>query len=77
MDQISMTQKFIGNRLGLSHDNVTAAAAFLQKANLIRFDFGNITVLDWLGVETRACECYGVVTAESDRLPPLSVALDR
>ena len=75
-NQISMTQKLIGNMLGLSGDDVTVAAGVLQKAKLIHYDQGQITVLDRSGVEKRSCECYGVVKTESDRLLPLSVALD-
>lgn len=75
-NQISMTQKLIGNMLGLSSTNVTAATSVLQKADLIHYDRGRITVLDRPGVEKRSCECYSVVKMESDRLLPLSVALD-
>jgi len=75
-NQISMTQKLIGHMLGISDANVIAAAAVLQKANLIHYDRGQITVLDRPGVERRSCECYGVVKAESDRLLPQSMALD-
>lgn len=74
-NQISMTQKLIGNMLGLNSNNVTLAAGALQKAKLIHYDRGQITVLDRPGVEKRSCECYGVVKAESDRLLPLFVAL--
>jgi hypothetical protein len=42
---------------------------------LIHYDRGDITVLDRPGVEKRACECYGVVKKESDRLLPVSVEL--
>lgn len=75
-NQISMTHKLIGNMLGLSDANVTTAAGILQKANLIHYDHGNITVLDRPGVEKRSCECYSVVKTESDRLLPLSVAME-
>lgn len=75
-NQISMTQKLIGNMLGLSCDNVTTAAAVLQKAELIHYDRGIITVLDRPGLEKRSCECYGVVKSESDRLLPFTVAVD-
>lgn len=75
-NQISMTQKLIGNMLGISGASVIAAAGVLQKKNLIRYDHGQITVLDRSGVEKRSCECYSVVKTESDRLLPLSGALD-
>lgn len=74
-NQISMTQKLIGNMLGLSSAGVTAAASVLQKEKLIHYDHGRITVLDRAALEQRSCECYQVVKAESDRLLPPSVAL--
>ena len=72
-NHISMTQKLIGNMLGLSNENVTLAAGVLQKARLIHYDQGHITVIDRVGVEKRSCECYSVVKTESDRLLPLAV----
>ena len=72
-NRIIMTDKLIGNMLGLSNAKVTKAATVMQKAGLIHYNAGEITVLDRLGVEKRSCECYGVVKKESDRLLPLSV----
>jgi CRP-like cAMP-binding protein len=66
--QISMTAKLIGNMLGLETAQVTTATDILSKAGLIRYDDGEISVLDRSGVEQRSCECYGVVKKESDRL---------
>jgi CRP-like cAMP-binding protein len=71
--RISMTEKLIGNMLGLSPSEVTKATDVLQKAGLIHYDNGEITVLDRAGVERCSCECYEVVKRESDRLLPLSV----
>ena len=72
-NRISMTEKLIGNMLGLSPADVTKATDVLQKAGLIQYNAGEITVLDRSGVEKRSCECYEVVKKESDRLLPLSV----
>ena len=72
-NRISMTEKLIGNMLGLSSADVTKATNVLQKAGLIHYNAGEITVLDRAGIEKRSCECYGVVKTESDRLL-LSVA---
>jgi CRP-like cAMP-binding protein len=66
--QISMTAKLIGNMLGLETAEVNGATDVLSKAGLIRYDDGEITVLDRAAVERRSCECYGVVKKESDRL---------
>jgi CRP-like cAMP-binding protein len=73
--RISMTGKLIGNMLGLSPGKVETAANVLQKAGLIHYHSGEITVLDRAGVEKRSCECYSVVKKESDRLIPLAVEL--
>ena len=73
--RISMTEELIGNMLGLDRAKVSKATNVLEKAGLIHYDDGEITVLDRAGVEKRSCECYGVVKRESDRLLPLSVAI--
>jgi CRP-like cAMP-binding protein len=66
--QISMTAKLIGNMLGLKTEEVSSATEVLSKAGLIEYADGEIKVLDRPGVESRSCECYGVVKKESDRL---------
>jgi len=71
--QIRMTEKLIGNMLGIDRVSVSKATNVLVKAGLIHYLDGEITVLDRLGVEKRSCECYGVVRKECDRLLPLSV----
>jgi hypothetical protein len=40
----------------------------LQRAGLIRYSRGRITVLDRPALAKEACECYGVVKKEFDRL---------
>ena len=71
--QISMTDKLIGNMLGLNSGDVKKATDALEQEGLIHYNAGEITVLDRAGVEKRSCECYGVVKRESDRLLPVSV----
>ena len=66
--QISMTAKLIGNMLGLETAQVSTATNVLSEAGLIRYDDGEITVLDRRAVEGRSCECYAVVKKETDRL---------
>jgi CRP-like cAMP-binding protein len=74
-NRISMTEKLVGNMLGLNPVDVTEATDLLEKAGLIRYNAGEITVLDRPGIEKRSCECYEVVKKESDRLLPLAVEL--
>jgi len=72
---LGMTEKLIGNMLGLSIAGVAKATAVLQKAGLIHYSAGDITVLDRAGIEKRSCECYAVVKKETDRLLPFSVGI--
>jgi len=65
---LSMTQELIANMLGVRREGVTEAAGDLQRAGLIRYQRGHITVLNRPGLEARVCECYGVVKKEYDRL---------
>jgi CRP-like cAMP-binding protein len=69
-DELVMTQELIANMLGVRREGVTEAAGRLQTAGLINYSRGHITVLDRVGLEARACECYAVVKRESDRLLP-------
>jgi Mn-dependent DtxR family transcriptional regulator len=67
-NELVMTQELIANMLGVRRPGVTEAAANLQKAGLIHYRRGRITVLDRPRLEARVCECYAVVKRESDRL---------
>jgi CRP-like cAMP-binding protein len=73
-NELVMTQELIANMLGVRREGVTAGAVKLQKAGLIRYARGHITVLDRAGLEKRSCECYSVVKKEYDRLLPDKVA---
>jgi CRP-like cAMP-binding protein len=68
--ELMMTQELIANMLGVRREGVTEAAIKLQRAGLIRYARGHITVLDRPGLEHRACECYDVVRKEYQRLLP-------
>jgi len=67
-DELIMTQELIANMLGVRREGVTEGALKLQKAGLIRYARGRITVLDRSALEERSCECYEVVKKEYDRL---------
>jgi len=69
-NELVVTQELIANMLGVRREGVTEAAVALQKADLIRYRRGHITVVDRPGLEKRSCECYAVVKAEYDRLMP-------
>ncbi len=73
-NELVMTQELIANMLGVRREGVTEGALSLQKAGLIRYSRGHITVLDRKGLEKRTCECYEVVKKEYARLLPVRVA---
>jgi len=66
--ELVMTQELVASMLGVRRESVTDAAGQLQNAGYIRYRRGHISVLDRVGLEARACECYGVVKKEIDRL---------
>jgi CRP-like cAMP-binding protein len=66
--QVNMTQELIANMLGVRREGVTTAAGKLQALGVIEYYRGHITVLDRPRLEAMACECYGVVKKETDRL---------
>lgn len=60
-DTVNLTHDVIAHMLGSHRTRVTMAARVLQKAVLIDYSRGKITVLDRQGLEEAACECYRVV----------------
>ncbi|WP_309682447.1 Crp/Fnr family transcriptional regulator [Polaromonas sp.] len=73
-NELVMTQELIANMLGVRREGVTEGALKLQKAGLISYSRGRISVLDRPGLEKRTCECYEVVKAEYERLLPRQFA---
>jgi CRP-like cAMP-binding protein len=66
--ELIMTQELVANALGVRREGITDAAGKLQRAGLIRYRRGHITVLQRSGLEAGACECYAVVRKEIARL---------
>ena len=72
--ELQVTQELIAHMLGVRREGVTESAGQLQRAGLIRYARGHVTVLDRAGLEKRSCECYAVVKKEYRRLLPDRVA---
>ena len=62
-DEFLLTQEFLAMMLGVQRTGVSAAAGGLQRAGLIRYSRGIVTILDRHGLRARACECYGLFQA--------------
>jgi CRP-like cAMP-binding protein len=69
-NELVITQELIASILGVRREGVTEVAGRLQRAGIIEYRRGHITVLRREGLQARACECYGVVRAEIDRYLP-------
>lgn len=50
------------------HRGVTIAAGTLQRAGMIRYSRGRITIVERKNLESTACECYGVIKDAFARL---------
>jgi CRP-like cAMP-binding protein len=59
--EFALTQDFLAAMLGVRRAGVTVAAGVLQRAGLIHYRRGHITVVDRTGLERAACACYAVI----------------
>jgi CRP-like cAMP-binding protein len=73
-DSFPLTQEFLAQMLGVHRPTVTVAAGMLQKAQLIDYARGVITVRDRAGLEAASCPCYRLIADEYDRLVGLTWA---
>jgi len=62
-DTLLLTHELIALMLGVTRPGVTIAAGALQKAGLIQYSRGRLTIIDRAALEGAACECYGIVAA--------------
>ena len=67
-DQLPLTHDFLGQMLGAPRTTVTLAAGLLQRAGMIDYSRGVVTITNRRQLEDTACECYGVVRNEFQRL---------
>jgi len=67
-DDLTLTHEFLSYMLGVRRSSVTEVLQSIQQQGLIRYGKGVITVLNRVGLEELACECYRCVRDEYDRL---------
>jgi CRP-like cAMP-binding protein len=61
-DEFPLTQEFAAMMLGTSRPTVTVVAGTLQKAGLITYHRGRVTVVNRKYLEAASCECYRTAT---------------
>lgn len=62
LNDFPLTQEFLAMMLGVTRPSVTLVAGTLQKAGLITYRRGRITIVDREKLESASCECYRAVT---------------
>jgi len=65
---LHITQERIASMLGVRREGVTGGALRLQKAGVIRYGRGQMSVLDREGLASHSCECAGVIREAYARL---------
>ena len=63
-----LTHEFLGMMLGVRRTTVTDVMGGLQKAGLVRYRRGHVSILDHAALRARACECYDISKVEFDRM---------
>jgi CRP-like cAMP-binding protein len=63
-----LTHEFLGMMLGVRRTTVTDVMGALQRAGLVRYRRGHVTILDHEALQQRACECYSISKLEFDRM---------
>jgi CRP-like cAMP-binding protein len=64
-DKVPLTQEFLAHMLGTRRASVTVGAGILQRAGLITYTRGAVTVVSRSKLEEAACECYRVITRQA------------
>jgi CRP-like cAMP-binding protein len=67
-DELPFTHEFLAEMLGVRRTSVTDVAGIYQKAGLISYSRGKITILSAAGLLKEACECYSAVKSYYSKL---------
>jgi CRP-like cAMP-binding protein len=66
--KLLLTQEAMAQMIGARRNSVSLVASTLQQANLIHYSRGHIEITDAEGLRKTACECYGSVKTQYERL---------
>lgn len=67
-DDFVITQEFLGQMLGVRRETVTISARILQAGGMIRYQRGQVRIVDRPALLAAACECYEVMRAAADNV---------
>lgn len=59
--RFELTHEFLAEMLGVTRQSVTLVARSLQRAGLIAYTRGRVSIVDRAGLEAAACECYAQI----------------
>ena len=67
-DELDLSHHFIAQLLAVRRESITCALSHLQSEGLVQTSNRRIKVLNRAGIEATACECYGAIKSDFDRL---------
>jgi CRP-like cAMP-binding protein len=66
--EFPLRHEFLAYMLGVHRPTLSTAANMLQKAGLISYHYGNLTIINPDGLAEGACECYELMEAEFEKI---------
>lgn len=66
--EFPMRHEFLVQMLGVHRPTLSTAAGILQKAGLINYRYGKLTILAPEGLSEGACECLELMEAQFDKI---------
>jgi CRP-like cAMP-binding protein len=68
VDQLPLTQEVLSELIGVRRPTVTQVISKLRKSGAIRSNHRGLIEIDRPQLEAAACQCYGVMRRETDRI---------
>ncbi len=62
---LPLTQEFLGQMLGTRRASVSVAAGVLQKAGMIKYTRGSVTIRNRPKLEAASCDCYDIISKQT------------
>ena len=67
LESLPLTQDFLSQMLGTRRASVTVAASGLQKAGMILYSRGHVTIVDRQKLEETSCDCYRLIEQQRQK----------